>query len=220
MKAMILAAGLGTRMQHLTQHTPKPLLPVKNTTLIGHIIAGLAQAGVTEIVINLHYEKQQLVDYLQEGTPWGVTLQYSYEPQLLDTGGALKHALPLLGTQPFILVNSDFYTDFPYQNLKLPQASIAHLILTPSSQHDFALDQSQHITYHQPQFEFCGISVISPTILQQTTLQGSFSLFELLDPYIKNQQVSGEVYNGTWLNLGSLAGYQQFLQQQTGANNA
>ena len=118
MKAMVLAAGEGRRMRPLTDVTPKPLLTVAGRPLIEHHIVGLRDAGVTEIVVNVSYLGQQLVAFLGDGSRWGVELTVSEEAAPLETAGGVVQALPCLGDQPFLLVNGDIYTDFPFATLR------------------------------------------------------------------------------------------------------
>ena len=137
MRAMLLAAGEGRRMRPLTDVTPKPLLTVAGRPLIEHHIVGLRDAGVTEIVVNVSYLGQQLVDFLGDGSRWGVELKVSQEVAPLETAGGIVQALPCLGDQPFLLVNGDIYTDFPFATLK--QVSVikggGHLVLVANPAH-------------------------------------------------------------------------------------
>jgi len=117
MKAMILAAGRGERMRPLTDTLPKPLLTVMGKPLIVYHIEKLAAAGIEEIIINIAYLGEKIREALGDGSQWNVHIQYSQEPEPLETAGALLHALPLLSTskeEPFILVNGDVWTDFDF----------------------------------------------------------------------------------------------------------
>ncbi len=121
MRAMILAAGKGERMRPLTLHTPKPLLPVGGMPLIEHHIRALAAAGFTELVINHAWLGQQIEDYLGDGARFGVSIAFSAEGEPLETGGGIRRALPLLGEAPFLLVNGDVWTDYPFADLRRPR---------------------------------------------------------------------------------------------------
>ncbi|MDR1879565.1 MAG: NTP transferase domain-containing protein, partial [Tannerellaceae bacterium] len=109
MKAMIFAAGLGTRLKPLTDHTPKALLPVNGKPMLEHLILKLKAAGFREIIINIHHHGQQIIDFLDAHDQFGVKIQLSDERDyLLDTGGAIKHAARFLqGDEPFLLHNVD-----------------------------------------------------------------------------------------------------------------
>jgi NDP-sugar pyrophosphorylase family protein len=107
MRAMILAAGLGTRLRPLTEQIPKPLMPVVGTPNIVRTIEHLRGFGVRELVINLHHLPDRIRDSLGDGSGLGVRIEYSFEPQILGTGGGLSQALPLLGDETFLVVNGD-----------------------------------------------------------------------------------------------------------------
>ena len=118
MKAMILAAGRGERMGKLTIGTPKPLLQLGPETLIGRHLKRLAEAGVSEVVINLSLQGELIRDLLVSGRRWGLRITYSHEGEpSLDTGGGVICALPLLGNDPFLLVSADVLTDIDFSSL-------------------------------------------------------------------------------------------------------
>ena len=145
MKAMILAAGEGQRMRPLTDVTPKPLLEVAGKPLIEHHIARLGAAGFTEIVVNVSHLGQQLVDFLGDGSQWEVVISTSSEQTPLETAGGIIQALPHLGDVPFLLVNGDVFTDYPFAQLReiTPAERGAHIVLVPNPAHrpggDFVL---------------------------------------------------------------------------------
>ncbi len=107
MKAMILAAGRGERMRPLTVTTPKPLLRVGDITLIEHALMEVQKAGITDVVINVHHLRDQIMNYCGDGSAFGVRIQYSVEENLLETGGGILSALPLLGDHPFLVLSAD-----------------------------------------------------------------------------------------------------------------
>ncbi|MDX1300546.1 MAG: sugar phosphate nucleotidyltransferase, partial [Pseudomonas sp.] len=129
MKAMILAAGKGERLRPLTLHTPKPLVRVAGVPLIEYHLRALAAAGFTEVVINHAWLGQQIEDYLGDGSRFGLSIAYSAEAEPLETGGGIFQALPLLGDQPFALINGDIFTDYPLAELRRPLTGLAHLVL-------------------------------------------------------------------------------------------
>ena len=137
MKAMILAAGEGRRMRPLTDVTPKPLLKVAGKPLIEHHIARLGAAGFTEIVVNVSHLGQQLVDFLGDGSQWQVAISISAEQTPLETAGGIIQALPHLGDAPFLLVNGDVFTDYPFAHLQeiAPTERGAHIVLVPNPAH-------------------------------------------------------------------------------------
>ena len=135
MKAMILAAGRGERMRPLTDHTPKPLLAAGGKPLIVHHLERLARAGFRDLVINHAHLGERIAAALGDGSRWGVRIAYSPEGTALETGGGIFRALPLLGPEPFLVVNGDVWTDLDFAPLALPAGKLAHLILVDNPPH-------------------------------------------------------------------------------------
>ena len=137
MKVMLLAAGKGTRMLPLTAATPKPLLKAGGVTLIEQQIRKLAAQGFTEFVINHAWLGAQIEQALGDGSALGVSIQWSREGEPLETAGGIVRALPLLGPQPFVVVNADIWTDFPFATLgsALGTNDLVHLVLVPNPEH-------------------------------------------------------------------------------------
>ena len=137
MKAMILAAGEGRRMRPLSDVKPKPLLEVAGRPLIEHHIARLSAAGFSEIVVNVSHLGHQLVDFLGDGSQWRVAISISAERTPLETAGGVIRALPRLGDAPFLLVNGDVFTDYPFAQLRetAPAKRGAHIVLVPNPAH-------------------------------------------------------------------------------------
>src|SRR5690625_163309 len=132
---MILAAGLGKRMRPLTDHTPKPLLCVRGKPLLQYHLEALAEAGVSDVIINLAYLGEQIRDFVGSGQRFGLRVTYSPEPEPLETGGAIAHALPLLGEAPFLLINADVWCDYPLIQLAstpLAAGCLGRLLLVPN----------------------------------------------------------------------------------------
>ena len=209
MKAMILAAGRGERMLTLSEATPKPLLKIRGHRLIEHRIFALKKAGIHEIVINLFYLGKQIADYLGDGTRYGVTITYSWEKEKLDVGGGIIHALPLLGGKPFLLTSADIDTDFPYETLKLPASSLAHLVLTDNPDHhpegDFYLHD--HLISFEPsddKLTYMNIALFDPALFASFE-EGQRSFLDCLKPAIAHHQISAEYYDGYWLNIDTPA---------------
>ncbi|MCX4028028.1 nucleotidyltransferase family protein [Endozoicomonas sp. SM1973] len=207
MKAIILAAGLGTRMRPLTLKTPKPLLPVLGKPLIEYQLERLAAAGITELVINHAYLGEQIESYLKDGSRWGVNISYSPEPEPLETAGGITHALSLLGNAPFIVINSDIWCDYPLEQLHLPENNLAHLVLVDNPDHnvegDFSLiDGLVTLKSRAQRFTFTGISVLSPALFNKLP-QAKWPLAPVLKEAIDQGLVSGEQYHGYWLDVGT-----------------
>lgn len=214
MKAMILAAGLGTRMRPLTLETPKPLLAVGGKPLIVWHIEALKQAGITELVINTAWLTDKLVEALGDGSKFGVTIHWSHEQEALETAGGIINALPLLGDAPFVLVNGDVWTRCDMAQLASHQLGrdLAHLLLVDNPpQHpngDFVL--SQHRIYsdfsdHQQAAEkltFSGLSILSPELFKHLPA-GKTPLAPILRQAMQNGQVSGAKLNAAWVDVGT-----------------
>ena len=171
MKAMILAAGLGTRMKPLTDTTPKPLLEVGGIPLIVWHIERLAHEGFKEIIINVAHLGYKIMDALGDGSQWGVSIAYSDEQEegCLESAGGIIKALPLLGEDTFLLVNADIFTDYAFlEHRKLAEGILAHLILIPNPEHnsegDFALDGNRVIDMKQ--YTYSGIGYYSPKLFE------------------------------------------------------
>lgn len=207
MKAMILAAGRGERLRPLTDTLPKPLLAVGKYCLIEWHILRLCEAGISDIVINLSYLGNKISEHLGDGQRYGVNLVYSQEPDpALETGGGIFNALPLLGDEPFIVVNGDVWTDYPFAQLDKP-AGLAHLVLVENpEQHpqgDFILQGTQVLAQGEGKhYTYSGIGVFQ-TQLFSTCQAGRFPLAPLLREAMHNGQVSGELYQGRWHDIGT-----------------
>jgi len=207
MRAMILAAGRGERMRPLTDSIPKPLLEVNGKPLIQYHVESLVRSGMTSIVINYARFGAQIEHFLGEGARFGAEIIYSAEGDLpLETGGGIFKALKLLGTDPFVVVNADIWTDFPFHTLPSQSKYLAHLVLVPNPPHnltgDFSLMGTQAEVSGTPLYTFSGIAVYRPELFAGCK-RGAFSLAPLLRNAATRQQVTGELYNGDWLDIGT-----------------
>ncbi|MGI1794126.1 N-acetylmuramate alpha-1-phosphate uridylyltransferase MurU [Acinetobacter variabilis] len=212
MKAMILAAGLGNRMRPLTLHTPKPLLEVGGKPLIVWHIEKLAAIGVNEIVINTAWLGEKLVQALGDGSQFGIKILWSHEGEGLETAGGIINALPLLGDEPFILVNGDVWTtmDFaPLLNVELGE-NLAHLVLVQNpEQHpngDFTLADGKAYTFDQQisgeNLTFSGVSVIHPKIFAGLEA-GKRPLAPLLKAAMLENKIAASKLTGIWVDVGT-----------------
>jgi MurNAc alpha-1-phosphate uridylyltransferase len=204
---MILAAGRGERMRPLTDHTPKPLLPVGGRSLIEHLIAALADAGFRNIVINHAHLGQQIVAALGDGRRLGVRIAYSAEPEgALETGGGIFQALPLLGDGPFLVVNGDIWTDYPFARVPRRPRGLAHLVLVDNPAHhphgDFGLSGTIVVADSTRKLTFSGIGVYSPELFAGCK-PGRFPLAPLLRDAMARGAVGGEHYAGIWSDVGT-----------------
>jgi MurNAc alpha-1-phosphate uridylyltransferase len=218
MKAMILAAGKGERLRPLTLHTPKPLVRAGGVPLIEYQVRALAAAGFRELVINHAWLGRQIEDYLGDGARFGVSIRYSPEGEPLETGGGIFRALPLLGDQPFLLVNGDIWTDFPYAGLRQPLEGLAHLVLVDNPVHhpagDFCLHDGRVGVVEEAQasperpcpdwpcLTYSGIAVLHPALFDGCE-PGAFKLAPLLRAAMARGLVSGEHFSGRWVDVGT-----------------
>ncbi|HIP18676.1 MAG TPA: nucleotidyltransferase family protein [Sulfurovum sp.] len=207
MKAMILAAGLGTRMKPLTDHTPKPLLKVGGIPLIVWHIERLAHDGIKDIVINVAHLGYKIIDTLADGSEWGVNIYYSDEQEegCLESAGGIIKALPLLGDETFLVVNGDIFTDYEFlEHRKLAEGILAHLVLVPNPDHnpdgDFALDGNKIVD--NKQYTFSGIGYYSPKLFDGIAY-GKSSTIPLLRAAMKEGKVTGELFEGEWQDIGT-----------------
>ena len=207
MKAMILAAGRGERMRPYTDLTPKPLLSVGGKRLIEYHLYALAGIGITDIIINHAHLGQQIEQTLGDGRRYGVTIHYTAEgEQGLETGGGIFNALPLLGHEPFIVINGDVWTDYPLNNLPQEPDGLAHLVLvdTPDfkPEGDFVLEQGRVHEGDGARLTFSGIAVYRPALFAGCRA-GVFPLAPLLRQAMVSGQISGEHYTGHWVDVGT-----------------
>lgn len=207
MKAMILAAGRGERMRPLTDSVPKPLLKAGGKTLIEHCIATLKRGGIDEIVVNHAHLGEQIIELLGDGTRFGIDIVYSDESSgALETGGGIRKALPLLGDEPFVAINSDIYTDFPIAGMPSPLPGLAHLVLTDNPPHhpegDFCLQGSLVNLNRGKRLTFTGIGMYSPRLFDGVR-EERFPLSAVLPKAIQLGQVSGQYYSGKWMDVGT-----------------
>jgi len=206
LKAMLLAAGRGERMGELTERCPKPLLPVAGKPLLRHHLEHLCAAGVDSVVVNVSYLADQMQNFLRQQTDLELDIAVSYEPERLETGGGIFQALPLLGPQPFLLVNSDVWCDFPLRALRLEEGALAHLVLVANPPHnpagDFCLSGQQVQVRGEPCYTFSGISMLHPELFAHCEA-GRFPLAPLLRQAMAAGRVSGELYTGYWVDVGT-----------------
>ena len=214
MKAMILAAGYGKRLQPLTNETPKPLLPVAGKPLLQHHIENLASIGITDIVINTCWLAQQIEDYFGDGSNYAVNITWSRESKPLETGGGIKKALPFLGEQPFLLVNGDIWTDFLFSTIsdyQLSAEQMAWLLLVENPQHnphgDFGLVDNMVSYQPEKKYTFSGVSIIRPQLIRHYLKNHSdkqcFPLRDVLLSAIERQAVAGSLYGCYWCDVGT-----------------
>lgn len=210
---MILAAGRGERMRPLTDSAPKPLLRAGGRPLIVHLIERLARGGFTELVVNVSHLGHLIEDELGDGSRLGVRIGYSREIEALETAGGIAFALPLLGQVPFVVVNSDIYSDFEFGRLKRVLAALArgermaHLVLVDNPPHhpggDFCLNGGTAALAGERRLTFSGIGAYSPLLFGALERGARCQLVTLLKPVMEQSLVSGEHHRGLWMDVGT-----------------
>ncbi len=222
MRALILAAGRGERLRPLTDHTPKPLLQAGGRALIEHTLLALARAGFTECVVNLSHLGGQIRDHLGDGSRFGVSIAYSPEgAEALETGGGIQRALPMLGEGPFLVINGDIATDYPFEKLKNRPEGLAHLVLVPNPPHhpqgDFALEGERASTTGAKRYTFAGIGAYRPELFAACA-PGKFPLAPLLREAMAEGLVSAEIHQGFWMDIGTLPRLRELDERLTASD--
>ena len=217
MKAMILAAGRGERLRPLTDETPKPLIKVAGKSLIEYHLTNLAKAGYKEIIINTAWLAEKIHQQLGNGDNYGLSITYSDEGEALETAGGIINALPLLGNEPFLVVNGDIWCDFDFSTLtELRTPMQAHLILVNNPEHnlkgDFALDNGSIKNTGNTMYTYSGIGIYSADFFagQQT---GSLPLAPILRRKNDANLISGQIHDGLWTDMGTLERMQELEVQ-------
>jgi MurNAc alpha-1-phosphate uridylyltransferase len=222
---MLLAAGRGERMRPLTDHTPKPLLEAGGKPLIVWHIENLTRAGLTQLVINHAHLGEQLVDRLGDGKQFGVSIHYSAESKALETAGGIANALHLLGNAPFAVINADIYCEYDFSRLApsaaalLARGDMAHLIMVNNpEQHpngDFGLLNGRVIPLPPSplslpsSYTFSGMGIYQPALFKSIPRGTIAPLAPLLREQIALDKISGEHYQGRWMDVGTPQRLQQ-----------
>ncbi len=204
---MILAAGLGERLRPITDTTPKALVEVGGISMLGQHLQRLAEARVKTVVINLGWLGEQIAEQIGSGQKFGLQVVYSPEyGNILDTGGGIKRALPLIGNVPFWVINADIYTDFALPNVKLAPDSLAHLVLVPTPAHkesgDFELRDGKVRNSDNQDLTYSGIAFYRPEFFDDAG-DGRFSVVPLWREAADRGQLDGSFYEGIWEDVGT-----------------
>ena len=218
-KAMVLAAGLGLRMRPLTDTVPKPLVQVAGRPLLDHVLDRLAEAGVTEAVVNVHYLPDQIIDHVATRTAPRVIIS-DERNQVLGTGGGVVKALPLLGSEPFFHVNSDtMWIEGVRHNLTRladtfdPARMDILLLMAPtansigySGQGDYSMLPDGTLRRRREHqvvpFVYAGAAIISPAVFAGAP-QGEFSLIKMFDKANEQDRLFGLRLDGVWMHVGT-----------------
>lgn len=207
MIAMILAAGRGERLRPLTDDVPKSLVEVRGESLLERNLRTLSNGGVDTVVINLGWLGEQIPARVGSGERFGLNVIYSQEgDNILETGGGIHRALPMLGRQPFLVINADIYTDMPVPEVELLDSDLAHLVLVPTpagkDHGDFSLSGDRVSNSGDSMFTFSGVSIYRPAFFDNCE-PGRFSVVPMLREAADAGRISGSVYDGLWRDVGT-----------------
>lgn len=227
MKAMILAAGLGTRLRPITNNTPKPIIPVGDRPLIEYLLLLLKKYGIRDIIINLHHLGEKIEKALGDGSRWGIRISYSREEIILGTGGGIKKAQAFLSDSAFLVINGDILIDIDINNLlefHQRHGGIATMVLRENDNPDLygsvktdkdvrvrqILDRPVCPVMDLNSYMFTGIHLIEPKIFQYIP-EGQY--YSVIDAYIemltKNEVVYGHIMKGHWSDVGTIEGHRK-----------
>ena len=210
MKAMLLAAGRGERLRPITDDIPKALVEAGGKPLIVWHLERLARAGFREAVINVSHLGERIVERLGDGRDYGLRLHYSRERERLETAGGIANALPLLGAEPFLLVNADVYCECDFGRLRDTALGerLAHLILVPNPPHraagDFSLRDGAVGDDASPRYTYAGVALIKPALVAPVKRGEKAPLGPLLREAATRGRIGGELYEGLWQDVGTI----------------
>lgn len=209
MKAMILAAGRGERLRPHTDITPKPLIQVGKHRLIEYHLLNLARAGIEDVVINISWLADQIRETLGGGSNYSLNISYSDEgEEALETAGGIINAMPLLGNEAFIVINGDIWCDYDLSSLVgRSMEHEAHLVLVNNPEHntegDFALENGLIKNSGDNKLTYSGIGLYTGDFFADTD-PGKKALAPILRKKSELNKISGEYYNGQWVDIGTI----------------
>ena len=207
MIAMILAACRGERLRPLTETTPKALVEVRGRSLLERHLDNLGSLGFETVVINLGWLGERIAERVGSGRDYGLNVVYSPEgDNILETGGGIQRALPLLGSEPFLVINADIYTDIPLPPAGLGGDDMGHLVLVPRPKHkehgDFDLRDGRIRNSDDGLYTFSGVAVYRPEFFADCE-SGRFPLAPMLKAAARAGRLAGNLYEGLWEDVGT-----------------
>lgn len=220
MIAMILAAGRGERLRPLTDSVPKALAEVLGQSLLERHLQALSIAGVETVVINLGWLGEQIAERIGSGADYGLNVIYSPEDDgILETGGGIHRALPMLGNEPFLVVNADIFTDMPMPVVDFDERTQGKLILVPTPVHkahgDFDIVDGRLRNGDKPQLTFSGVAIYRPEFFANCDA-GRFSVVPMLRAAADAGQLAASEYAGTWVDVGTIERLEALNSNQAG----
>jgi len=202
---MILAAGRGERLRPLTDQLPKALVEVQGQSLLERHLHNVRSAGIETVVINLGWLGEQIVSRVGSGSRYGLEVIYSPEGEnVLETGGGIHKALPMLGSEPFLVVNADILTDMPVPEIELASDAVGHLVLVATPAYrvhgDFGLHDG--LISNDDALTFSGVAIYRPQFFDGCEA-GRFSIVPMLREAADAGRLTGSVYEGLWADVGT-----------------
>lgn len=203
---MILAAGRGERLRPITDEIPKALVEIRGKSLLERQLESVRMAGIETVVINLGWLGEQIVERIGSGERFGLNVVYSPEgDNVLETGGGIHRALPMLGNEPFVVANADVFTDMPLP-LEISDDHDAHLMLVPNPPYrdtgDFDMVDGRALRSDSPALTFSGIAIYRPTFFAGCDA-GRFPLAPLLFRAADEGRLGATLYDGIWEDVGT-----------------
>jgi len=207
MIVMILAAGRGERLRPITDVVPKCLVEVRGQSLLERHLEHVSKAGIKDVVINLGWLGDQIVERVGSGSEYGLNVLYSDEgDDVLETGGGIQKALPMLGNEPFLVLNADIFTEMPVQNITLRDSALGHLVLVPTPDYravgDFDLSGGFIRNGDTPALTFGGVAMYRPEFFAGCEA-GRFSIVPLMLAAADAGRLQGSLYEGVWADVGT-----------------
>lgn len=207
MRAMILAAGRGERLRPITDDIPKALVEVGGKSVLEWHLERVSAAGIRKVVVNLGWHGRQIVERIGSGERFGLEITYSDEgDNILETGGGIYKALPLLGADPFLVINSDIFTDMPVPDVRLKDDHLGHLVTVPKPAYldhgDFNIEGGLIRRTAHPRFTYAGFAIYRPELFAECRA-GRFSVVPLMFAAADAGRLSGSSYEGRWADIGT-----------------
>lgn len=203
MKAMILAAGFGKRLGHLTQSTPKPLIKVKGQPLIKYHLSKLLAADYSQIIINTHYLSDEIINYVKNEFDNDPRIIFSIEKEILGTGGGIKKALHHFGNDDFLVLNSDIYSDLDYKYFKSFTSPTLFAVET-KNQGDFNIKNSKVCLETTKNYTWMGFSVVNAEVFNQVTHIKFHYWDDCLKRHASSNNLHAEIPKINWYDVGTI----------------